>query len=231
MAVRWKEVHSDHCYCCSSHLPLTGVRSREPLHVVCFHTVICLNLHLTRPPSPPLLPLTISPDVILRHPRALPPDTLLTTMSAENIKNCKYTAPRSCLHLPAMPNALLPCILPFPNHALDHSHLFCSPHPFRSQGYREPVVAARKPRMHRSRHAADVAPTGSSFGLRTSTRVPGANLGSDTGSVAVTKRSVFGPPSNHRADPGRFLKKTGARSSRTSQRTFAAATSAGICPQ
>ena len=147
-------------------------------------------------------------------------------MSAENIKNCKYTAPRSCLHLPAMPNALLPCILPFPNHALDHSHLFCSPHPFRSQGYREPVVAARKPRMHRSRHAADVAPTGSSFGLRTSTRVPGANLGSDTGSVAVTKRSVFGPPSNHRADPGRFLKKTGARSSRTSQRTFAAASSA-----
>jgi hypothetical protein len=92
------------------------------------------------------------------------------------------------------------------------------------------VVAARKPRMHRSRHAADVAPTGSSFGLRTSTRVPGANLGSDTGSVAVTKRSMFGPPSNHRADPGRFLKKTGALSNKTSQRTFAVAMITGSYP-
>ena len=84
--------------------------------------------------------------------------------------------------------------------------------------------------MHRSRHAADVAPTGSSFGLRTSTRVPGANLGSDTGSVAVTKRSMFGPPSNHRADPGRFLKKTGALSNKTSQRTFAVAMITGSYP-
>ena len=61
-----------------------------------------------------------------RRSRALPTDTLLTTMSAENIKNCKYTAPRSCTHLPAIPNALLPFILPFPNHALDHSHPFLS---------------------------------------------------------------------------------------------------------
>lgn len=75
--------------------------------------------------------------------------------------------------------------------------------------YKEPSMPEPKIPMHRSRHSKRTAPTGSTFGLGTSSRMPGANLGAETGPVVVKKPAVFGPGSRHHSNPKRFLMKTG----------------------
>eukprot|EP00949_MAST-11_sp_MAST-11-sp1_P000003 g3.t1 len=74
----------------------------------------------------------------------------------------------------------------------------------------DPPPKPVKPPMYRSKHAPDSIPTASTFGLKGTTRMPGANRGeSGNGSIAIKKERVFGQPSKHQGNTSAYLRGSG----------------------
>lgn len=65
----------------------------------------------------------------------------------------------------------------------------------------------QRPPMYRSKYDPTMPPTGSTFGLGGSSRVPGASLGDEPAASKVATAGGFGPKENRRKNPRSFTKK------------------------